>query len=99
MEIIFEELSKKHQIPVIDIYNYYIKAGTAAFPDEAVTYDAYIRFLDIAEKYPAYAVVNEHKDVIGFCMLSDYIPHNSFHTTASLTYFILPEYTGEGIGE
>jgi Sortase and related acyltransferases len=98
MNVVFEELSERHQIPVIDIYNYYIKTSTAAFPNEPVPYDYFIRFLDIAKNYPAYAVVNENSTAIGFCMLSDYIAHNTFRATASLTYFLSPEYTGKGIG-
>jgi L-amino acid N-acyltransferase len=98
MNVLFEELSEKHRIPVIDIYNYYVKTSTAAYPSESVEYDYYTRFLDISKNYPAFAVINESKDVIGFCMLSDYIAHNSFRSTASLTYFLSPEYTGKGIG-
>lgn len=98
MHIKFEELSEIHQIPVIDIYNYYVKTGTAAFPSEPIPYESFYRFLNIAESYPAYAVIYENTTVIGFCMLSEYLPHSTFHMTASLTYFLSPEYTGKGIG-
>lgn len=98
MHITFQELSQAHQIPVIDIYNYYVKTGTAAFPPEPVSYDSFSRFLNIGKNYPAYAVMNESNIVIGFCMLSEYIPHSTFHITAALTYFLSPEYTGKGIG-
>jgi phosphinothricin acetyltransferase len=61
-------------------------------------YDYFVQFLDIAKNYPAYAILKDDNTVIGFCMLSDYIAHNTFRTTASLTYFLSPEYTGKGIG-
>jgi phosphinothricin acetyltransferase len=98
MNVVFEELSERHQIPIIDIYNYYVKTSTAAFPNGPVQYDYFVRFLDIAKNYPAYAILKEDNTVIGFCMLSDYIAHDSFRATASLTYFLSPEYTGKGIG-
>lgn len=98
MHITFEELSESHQIPIIDIYNYYVSTGTAAFPLEPVPYESFSRFLNIAKSYPAYAVISDNNIVVGFCMLSEYIPHSTFQITASLTYFLSPEYTGKGIG-
>lgn len=98
MNILFEELSKKHQIPVMDIYNYYVNNSTAAYPNEVVEYEYFTRFLNIAKDFPAYAIMDDNHIVIGFCMLSDYIAHNSFRITASLTYFLSPDYTGKGIG-
>ncbi|MDO9679655.1 MAG: N-acetyltransferase family protein [Bacteroidales bacterium] len=98
MNLIFEELSVIHRIPVMDIYNYYIENGFSAYPERQFSYDFFDKFLEMTKGYPAYAI-NLDGNIVGFCYLSAYNPHSTFKETAQITYFISKEFTGKGIGK
>lgn len=98
MNITFSALSTERQSAVMEIINYYVQSGTAAFPAHALPEPFFAMLLKKAEGgYPAYAVLDDGK-VIGFCQLSPYSPFSSFSNTADCTYFLSPEYTGKGVG-
>jgi len=97
-DVIFENLSDKHRIPVIDIFNFYIKNDFSAYPEKKLIYDYYDNFLAIANKHPAFAIKVKDK-VVGFCFLSSYNSFSSFKETAQITYFIDKDYKGKGIGK
>lgn len=99
MNISFEKISEKHQKDIMKIYNYYVENSTAAFPSNPMPEQFYGFLLQRCEGYPAYAVIDSDTGcVVGFCMLSAYLPLQTFTKSACLTYFIAPEYTGKGIG-
>lgn len=98
MNLNFEELSVSHRIPVMNIYNYYIENGYAAYPEKPFGYDFFDKFLEITKGYPAYAI-NFEGDIVGFCYLSAYNPLPTFKGTAQITYFISKDFTGKGLGE
>lgn len=97
-DVIFEKLSEEHRIPVIDVLNYYVEHEVSAYPEEKLNYDYYENLLNIANKYPAYAIKVMNK-VVGFCFLNAYHVLSSFKGTATITYFIDKEYVGKGIGK
>ncbi len=89
----------EHQKGVMEIYNYYVENGTAAFPSQKLPEQFYPMLLKKAEGYPAYVLIDSKiSKVIGFCMLSQFLPFSSFQGTACLTYFFAPDYTGNGLG-
>ena len=96
----FEPLGPSHQQRVMDIFNYYIENSFAAYPETKLPAEFFHMFLDIAKKYPAYAIkpAGEEK-VIGFCLLRPYSPFSSFRETAEISYFISEEYVGMGLGK
>lgn len=98
MEINFEKINENHK-KIIEIFNYYIKTGTAAFPNRALPESFFPIFLEKMNNYPAYSIINsKNQEVIGFCFLNAYHEFQTFKETATVSYFIAPEYTGEGIG-
>ena len=94
----FEKLAEKHRTGVIELFNHFIAESFAAYPDEPVGYDFFDRFLDMADGYPAVAMLDEADRVVGFAFLHPYRSGRTFHRTAEITYFIQPEHTGKGIG-
>lgn len=99
MNIVFENMNKKHQKDIMTIFNYYVENSTSAFPPKALPDQFYAMLLKKSEDYPGYALIDTDKDiVVGFCQLSAYNPFPTFIKTACLTYFIAPEYTGKGLG-
>ncbi|MGE0076460.1 MAG: N-acetyltransferase family protein [Bacteroidales bacterium] len=96
-QISFEKLSMKHQVEIIDIFNYYVINTTSAFPDKSVSYYYYSKILDATKGCPAFAITIQDK-TIGFCFLHAYNPFPTFSECAEITYFIDKDYTGKGIG-
>jgi phosphinothricin acetyltransferase len=94
----FRPLKSDDRKPVIDIYNYFIRKSFAAYPSETVEYAYYNHFLHLIGDYPSYKILSNDDTIIGFAFLHPYRPIKTFHETAEITYFILPEYTRSGIG-
>jgi L-amino acid N-acyltransferase YncA len=98
MDYSFEPLGARHREPVIDIFNHYIRNSHAAFPGAPVDYRFFDRFLEVSRGYPAVAVKTGSGQVVGFGFLRPHHPADSFRRTAEVTYFILPEHCGRGLG-
>ncbi len=96
--ISFEHMSDEHRTGIIDIFNYYVLCEYSAYPEEEVSYGYFDNFLEIAKKFPAYAITI-NSTVIGFCFLNSYNPLSSFKETAVITYFLDKDYRGKGIGK
>ena len=98
MNIIFEKMGNKHQKQVMDIFNYYISNGTAAFPGTVLPEQFYRFLMEKSEGYPSYVLKKDNNSIIGFCQLSKYNPFSTFKSTANITYFISKDYTRKGLG-
>jgi len=100
MNMIFEKLSEKHEISVMDIFNYYIENGFAAYPEERLPYETFNLFLNMTKGYPAYALKDIGSEkILGFCFLRAYNPLPAFKETAEVTYFFDKDESGKGLGK
>ncbi|MGA1795858.1 MAG: N-acetyltransferase family protein [bacterium] len=93
-----EPMSEAHRHPVIDIFNHFIIKSFASYLDAPVPYDFFDRFLHMSRGYPSVVIKDEADAVIGFAFLHPYHPASTFKRTAEISYFILPEHTGKGLG-
>ncbi|MDD4843045.1 MAG: GNAT family N-acetyltransferase [Anaerotignum sp.] len=99
MNITFEKLGIQHQKSVMEIFNYYITTGTAAFPAKPLPEQFFPMLMKRSEGLCAYAVVDtEANQTVGFCSLNPYSAFPTFRETATVTYFIANDYTAKGIG-
>ncbi|MBN1382154.1 MAG: N-acetyltransferase [Deltaproteobacteria bacterium] len=98
MNYILESMKTEHRLAVIDIFNYFVENSYAAYMENKVPYGFFNMFFDMSNGYPAKVAKNSHGDVVGFALLHAYHSAEAFKRTAELTYFILPEHTGKGIG-
>jgi L-amino acid N-acyltransferase YncA len=94
----FEAMGEVHRQAVIDIYNHFIRHSMAAYPEAPVPYATYDRFLAMTKGFPAFVVKDGSGRVVGFSFLRPYLAISTFKGTAEITYFILPDHTGKGIG-
>ena len=99
MNIVFEKMNEKHEEGVMSIFNYYVENSTAAFPANTLPNKFYTMLMKKSEGYPSYTLIDSENDcIIGFCQLSPYNPFSTFAEVACITYFIAPNYTGNGLG-
>ncbi|NPV91197.1 MAG: N-acetyltransferase [Firmicutes bacterium] len=98
METSFRPWSAEDRGPIIEIFNYYIKNSFAAYPEEEVDDQFFAALLQFAKGYPAYVVLDEGEEVIGFAFLRPYSPLPVFSRVAEISYFIRPGFTRRGIG-
>lgn len=91
-------MTNTHRKPVIDIFNYYIENGFAAYPEATLGYEFFDRFLEMSKGYPAVVAKAETGEVIGFGFLHAHHPASTFKRTAEITYFVLPGHTRRGVG-
>lgn len=97
----FKKISEEYRKAVIDIFNYFIENGYAAYPEEKMPYEFFDMILKNTRGYPAIVIVDTHSQnkIIGFAFMRPYHPMKVFQRTAEVTYFLLPEFTRQGIGK
>lgn len=93
------ELQQEDAVPVIDIFNYYVEHGFAAYFERKVPVDFFNGILQITRGYPRYAVRSEQGQVVGFGFMRAYSPIPAFKKTAEITYFMAPDCLGQGAGQ
>jgi len=98
VEYRFEPLSEANRNGVVDVFNYFIENSFAAYREIKVGYDMFDKFRAATFGNPAVAVKTEGGQVVGFAFMRPYHPAECFKRTAELTYFLLPEHTGKGLG-
>lgn len=94
-----ERMTRNHRKPVINVYNYYVEKSFAAYTDEPVGYGYFDIFLRMSNGYPAVVIIDDTGEVVGFAFMSAFHHAHSFDRTAGISYFILPDHTGQGIGK
>jgi phosphinothricin acetyltransferase len=93
-----ETIREEHGREIIDIFNYYIENGFAAFPEQKVPYEFFTMLAGMAANLPAVAAIDKNGNVLGFGMLRQHTPMPAFSHTAEVTYFLRSDATGKGIG-
>jgi L-amino acid N-acyltransferase YncA len=83
---------------VTDVFNQFVDLSMAAYPEERVGSEFFASKHRVAPDYP-FLVVEAAARVVGFAYLSPVHPVATMRRSAQLTYFILPEHTGKGLGE
>ena len=84
---------------IVKIFNYFVKNSFAAYPDKRTGSGFFTMVKKMAEGYPFYVVETAKGKVIGFGLLHAYHRAETMKRTAEISYFILPEYTRQGIGK
>jgi len=80
---------------ILSIFNYYIKNGFAAYPENEVNINF---FHEIKQKSRFFYILEIESRVIGFAFLKNYLPYENFKHTGQITYFIEQKYTNKGLG-
>jgi L-amino acid N-acyltransferase YncA len=97
-EYTLQPLGQSDQKAVIDIFNYYIEQGFAAYPEQPVAYGFFSILRDLCKDYPSATIPDENGTLHGFGMLRPHNPFPVFARTAEITCFIAPGMTGKGFG-
>jgi phosphinothricin acetyltransferase len=83
---------------MLDLFNYYVGHGFAAFPEQPLPLAFIDRLLDLAKGYPALAVKDRAGRLLGFGLLRPHNPLPTFAHTAEITCFLAPDCTRQGLG-
>jgi phosphinothricin acetyltransferase len=90
-------VSERDWEPITAIFNHFVTDSFAAYPDQPVDESFFRDRHDANPSYP-FVVAEVHDVVVGFAYLSPFHPVSTMRHTASLTYFLHAEHTGQGIG-
>ena len=79
------------------IFNHFVSESFAAYSEEPVDSCFFRSRQQAALAYP-FLVAEHDGQVVGFAYLAPFHPASTMKHSATLTYFIRPEFTGTGIG-
>jgi phosphinothricin acetyltransferase len=95
-KIIVRKTAESDREAIIAIFNHYAATSYAAYPEMPVS-DRFFEFLQ--EGTFAFYVLEHKQQVVGFGLIKPVLPLPAFMKTGMLTYFLLPEFTRQGLGE
>lgn len=79
------------------VFNYYIQNDVSAYPEEIIDDQMFEQKYTSAPDYPFFVIESRTK-IVGFGYLFPFRQIKTMKHTATLTYFIMPEFTNKGIG-
>ncbi len=94
-DVIIRKVRTSDRHGIIAIFNHYATTSYAAYPEIPVN-DRFFEFL--REGTLAFYVLEHSQQVIGFGLIKPVLPFPAFMKTGMLTYFLMPEFTGHGLG-
>jgi len=97
MSVEFRPVADYDAKAVMDIFNYYIENGFAAYPERTMPIEAFPLFQQLTAGYPFYVLETAGK-VVGFGFTHPHNKMDTFKRAAEVSYFIVPEHTGKGLG-
>lgn len=80
---------------MLNVFNYFTKNSFASYSEEELEPDFFYQLKKCA--FIIFVLEIENK-VVGFAYIKPYLAYRNCQTTGVLTYFILPEFTGKGLG-
>ena len=96
MEYSFGRAYNKDNAAVTTVFKYSVEKSFAAYPETPVSPDFFDEQLESV--YPFYVIEKRDGEVIGFGAIRPYSHHETLKRAATAMYFILPNYTGKGLG-
>ncbi|MCH7965159.1 MAG: N-acetyltransferase [Bacteroidetes bacterium] len=94
-EVIIRSKKEEDREKVLEVVNSFVKDSFAAYSDEYYSSSIVDEW---SNKAKVFLVLETGNKVVGFGFVASYKPFKSCNHVGVLTYFILPEYTGKGLG-
>jgi L-amino acid N-acyltransferase YncA len=98
MDIHLSPITPADRQSMLDVFNHYVRHGFAAFVEQPMPLTFIDRLLELARGYPALAIKDPARRLLGFGLLRPHNPLPTFAHTAETTYFIAPDHTRQGLG-
>jgi phosphinothricin acetyltransferase len=95
-DVIIRKVRISDRDGIIEIFNHYAATSYAAYPEMQVN-DRFFEFL--REGTLAFYILENASQVVGFGLIKPVLPFPAFMKTGMLTYFLSPEFTGQGLGK
>lgn len=98
MEYKIRPVAEKDRTEVTRVFNHFVEHSFAAYPEKKVDSSFFDRMVAVSRGYPFYVIETGDCGIAGFALLHPYHGSPTISRTAEVTYFILPEHTGRGLG-
>lgn len=99
MNIEFIDIKKNDLEIIKDIYDYYILNSTATFHTDKISIRELKETIPIGHPIYKSFLINFNGKTCGYCCISHYKKRQAYNRTAEITIYLLPVFTGKGIGK
>jgi L-amino acid N-acyltransferase YncA len=97
VDSLIRPVEQRDWLAVTKIFNHFVANSFAAYPEEPVAVDFFQNKHLAAPGYP-FLVAESDGEIVGFAYLSPFHPVATMRRSATLTYFIHTDFTGQGLG-
>lgn len=95
MKILIRDVRDTDGPAILSIFNYFVLNSFAAYCENEMELELFTRFRSASR---VFLILEIDDQPVGFGMIQEYNRFSNFKHTGMLTYFILPQYTGQGLG-
>jgi L-amino acid N-acyltransferase YncA len=96
--ISFEKIRDEHLNDVLDIYNYYVLNTTTTFHAHALSLEEMREIVCFNNPIYKTFVILADGSLCGYVILTQHKKREAYNSTAEVTIYLKPEYTGKGLG-
>lgn len=98
MEYSIDPITTEDCETILDIFNHYVENSFAAYPEAKLPREASEMLMEMSKGLPTGSIKDPNGQIVGFGLLRPHHPIPTFSRTAEVTYFLHPDYTGQGLG-
>ena len=98
MDYYIRKVRDEDRKAVIDIYNYFIENSYTTYLEKPLDYSFFEALRALAIGSAFYVADTADKEIVGFALLKRYDNADCFKRAAEVSYFIMPNHTGKGLG-
>jgi phosphinothricin acetyltransferase len=98
MDIRLSPITPADRAAVVELFNYYVEHGFAAFAEQPMSLTFADRLLELARGYPTVGAKDPAGRLRGFGLLRPHNPLSTFSHTAEVTVFLAADCTRQGLG-
>lgn len=96
--ITFKSVEEAHLNEILEIYTYYILNSTATFHIDSISVEQMKEIVNLNHSFYKTFVIYLDDTLCGYVLFTQHKKREAYNTTAEVTIYLKPEFSGKGIG-
>jgi L-amino acid N-acyltransferase YncA len=97
--ITFKPVEEAHLSEILEIYTYYILNTTVTFHIDPISIEQMKEIVNLNNSFYKTFVIFMEETLCGYVLFTQHKKREAYNTTAEVTIYLKPEFSGKGIGK